>query len=34
VRALEKGGFRGIVMDAIEAGKIRMEEAGRTAEEE
>ena len=34
VRALEKGGFRGIVMDAIEAGKLRMEEAGRKAEEE
>lgn len=34
VRALEKGGFRGIIMDAIEAGKLRMEEAGRKAEEE
>jgi pyrroline-5-carboxylate reductase len=34
VRALEKGCFRGTVMDAIEAGKVRMEEAGRKAEEE
>lgn len=33
VRALEKGCFRGTVMDAIEAGKLRMEEAGRKAED-
>lgn len=32
VRALEKGGFRGIVMDAVEAGKVRMEEVGKKAE--
>ncbi|HMM21939.1 MAG TPA: pyrroline-5-carboxylate reductase [Selenomonadales bacterium] len=32
VRALEQGGFRGIVMDAVEAGKVRMEEVGKKAE--
>lgn len=32
VRALEQGGFRGIVMNAVEAGKVRMEEVGRKAE--
>lgn len=32
VRALEKGGFRGTIMDAIESGKIRMEEVGKKAE--
>ncbi len=32
VRALEKGGFRGAIMDCVEAGKVRMEEVGRKAE--
>ena len=32
VRALEQGGFRGIIMDAVEAGKVRMEEVGKKAE--
>ncbi|KPU45459.1 pyrroline-5-carboxylate reductase [Oxobacter pfennigii] len=32
VHALERGGFRGIVMNAVEAGKIRMEEVGKKAE--
>lgn len=32
VRALEQGGFRGIVMNAIEAGKVRMEEVGKKAD--
>lgn len=32
VRALEQGGFRGIVMNAVEAGKTRMEEVGKKAE--
>ena len=32
VRALEKGCFRGTIMDAVEAGKVRMEEAGRKAD--
>ena len=32
VRALEQGGFRGIIMNAVEAGKIRMEEVGKKAE--
>lgn len=32
VRALEQGGFRGIVMNAIEAGKVRMEDVGKKAD--
>lgn len=32
VRALEQGGFRGIIMNAVEAGKVRMEEVGKKAE--
>jgi len=32
VRALEKGCFRGTIMDAIEAGKVRMEEVGKKAD--
>ena len=32
VRALEQGGFRGIIMDAVEAGKVRMEEVGKKAD--
>lgn len=32
VRALEQGGFRGVIMNAIEAGKIRMEEVGKKAD--
>lgn len=32
VRALEQGGFRGIIMDAVEAGKVRMEEVGKAAD--
>lgn len=32
VRALEKGCFRGTIMDSIEAGKVRMEEVGKKAE--
>ncbi|MCT8978514.1 pyrroline-5-carboxylate reductase [Clostridium sp. CX1] len=32
VRALEQGGFRGTVMNAVEAGKVRMEEVGKKAE--
>jgi pyrroline-5-carboxylate reductase len=32
VRALEQGGFRGVVMDAIEAGKVRMEDVGKKSE--
>lgn len=32
VRALEQGGFRGTVMNSIEAGKARMEEVGKKVE--
>lgn len=32
VRALEKGCFRGTIMDAVEAGKVRMEEVGKKAD--
>ncbi|BAH07482.1 pyrroline-5-carboxylate reductase [Clostridium kluyveri] len=32
VRALERGAFRGTIMNAIEAGKVRMEEVGKKEE--
>jgi pyrroline-5-carboxylate reductase len=32
VRALEEGGFRGLIMKAVAAGKIRMEEVGKQAD--
>ena len=32
VRVLEEGGFKGLVMKAVHAGRLRMEEVGRTAD--